>query len=116
MIHSAFVFRTFVFPIITQTLSSLCVHPESEPRYIYSIGHSVMRADVTIDDNVPQVIQMQQRPLATSMERVQAIGFDYEEELVYFSDTGTDVIYRVSANGGPLRELTVQTKHVEGTL
>lgn len=87
---------------------------ESMPRYIYSIGSSVMDTKVEIDTIHPKIIGENQHVLASGFQKVQGIGFHYEEELVYLSDTVQDAIYLVPVEGGPTKELTVQTKMVLG--
>ena len=88
----------------------------SHPTYVYSVGSSLVLADVKIDDRQPDDITAWPRVVLSDRGRVQALATHVEHALVYFSDTVTGAIYRTNCNQWDVAELTVQQPHVEGTL
>jgi len=87
---------------------------ESDPKYVYSVGSSLLLADVSIDDRRPDDIRAWPRVVLSDRARVQALAAHVEQALVYFSDTHTGAIYRTDTNRWHVDELTVQQPHVEG--
>ena len=85
---------------------------ESKPRYIYSVGDAILSADVTIDDRIPRLTN--ERRVIDKVNKVQALGFHFDNHLLYFSDTDRDVIYRGDPDVGKWTEHTVGTRQVEG--
>ena len=76
----------------------------------------MLSADVTIEDTTPHVLSMQQAVVADGLEKVEAVGFHYDKDLIYYSDTDRDVIYRSSSTGEQQKELTVQTRLARNSL
>jgi len=87
---------------------------ESNPAYVYSVGSSLVLADVSIDDRHPDNITAWPRVVLSDRGRVQALAAHVERALVYFSDTDAGAVYRTNRNEWDVAELTVQQPHVEG--
>ena len=77
---------------------------------IYSIGKKVISADVVIEDTTPHVLELRQDIIASDLDEVQALGFHYSQDKIYYSDTQRDVIYTSTSEGRATKELTVQAK------
>lgn len=88
----------------------------SQPKFIYSIGMSLISADVTINEQDPLNVSISASVIVSDVERAQAVSFDYGHELLFYSDTIRGAIYRSTSNGTETQELTVQQPLVEGTV
>jgi len=86
----------------------------SNPAYVYSVGSSLILADVDIDGKHPDNIRVWPQVVVSDRGRVQALATHVQQELVYFSDTVIGAIYRTRRNEWDVAELTVQQPHVEG--
>jgi len=86
----------------------------SNPTYVYSVGSSLVLADVTVDNKHPDVIRAWPRVVLSDRKRVQALATHVERALVYFSDTISGAVYRTLRNECDVAELTVQQPYVEG--
>jgi len=86
----------------------------SQPTYLYSVGSSLILADVDIDGRRPADIRAWPRVVVSGGGRVQALGTHVQRSLVYFSDTDRRAVYRTSRDRWHVDELTVQQPHVEG--
>jgi len=88
----------------------------SRPTYLYSVGSSLILADVVIDAERSDVIRAWPRVVLSGRRRVQSLATHVDRALVYFGDTNTGAVYRTKRNEWNVIELTVQQPHVEGKL
>jgi len=88
----------------------------SRPTYLYSVGSSLMLANVVIDAEKSDVIRAWPRVVLSGRGRVQSLATHVDRALVYFGDTNTGAVYRTKRNEWNAIELTVQQPHVEGKL
>src|SRR6218665_3238267 len=86
----------------------------SRPKFIYSIGRSLVSVDVAFSEQDPLNVSVSANVIVSDVDRAQALSFHYEQELLFYSDTMRGVIYRSTSNGTEIQELTVQQPLVEG--
>jgi hypothetical protein len=115
--------------IIAVLFCKCFVREASRPLYVYSVGHAILSANVSVNSAQPHNLTVVPQVLVPKVGSVRTLGCLVAANSVYYGDTANDngAIYRIDVtndvsrrrreapgrnNGG---ELTVQQPQVEGT-
>ena len=89
---------------------------ESSPVLVYATRTSLVLTELYLDLLNPDEISAQSTVLRDNAQEARAVGAHFARGLIFYSDINTDLIYSTTRDGATWRDITANTRRVEGTV
>ena len=86
----------------------------SQPILVYTKQNSLIISQINLDMLRPSELHMTSTVLKEDALEARAVAAHHNKGLVFYSDINTDVVYSTDTAGSIWREITANTRRVEG--